>query len=203
MAAMMVDLAPLPTASPVTPSEIPPGPQTVESRVRSKPMEKVHVKLPKQQTVTPTDAVLPEDTPQLRQEESKTPPADTTTAPQSAEAPPSQQTAAPAPGVASSNPSDAVPTWQNLLLTFLQKQKRYPPESRRRHEEGVVYVRFSMDRKGKVLSANIARSSGYSALDEEVLQLLKRAQPLPPPPDAAPGDPLELMVPVNFFMRKP
>ncbi len=64
-------------------------------------------------------------------------------------------------------------------------------------------MRFSLDRKGRVVSMSIARSSGYRALDDEVLALLERAQPLPPPPAEVPGDPLELMGPVDFFIRKP
>jgi protein TonB len=197
----MIDLAPVPTASPTTPSEIPPGPETVEAHNKPKPAHKPRLELPKQQTATPAEAALPENQPPEK-EESKRPPADRTTAPQSAESPPSEHTAAPVPGATSSNPSDVAPTWQNMVLTYLQKEKRYPAQSRWRHEEGVVYVRFSLDRNGHVLRAQIAHSSGYPALDAEVLELLKRAQPLPKPPDEMPGDPLELMVPVDFFMRK-
>ncbi len=59
-----------------------------------------------------------------------------------------------------------------------------------------------MDRDGKVLSARIEKSSGYDLLDEETLALIERAQPLPkPPPDVA-GNPIELVVPIEFFLHR-
>ena len=42
--------------------------------------------------------------------------------------------------------------------------------------------------------------SGHALLDEEALQTFSRAQPLPPPPASLP-DPVELEVPVEFFLR--
>jgi protein TonB len=36
-----------------------------------------------------------------------------------------------------------------------------------------------MDRSGKVLSYARARSAGFDMLDEEVLAMIRRAQPLP------------------------
>jgi periplasmic protein TonB len=202
MAAIMIELASTPTASPITPAEIPPGPQAVEAHRHPKPTVKPPLQVPKQPITTATAATLPDTQRTHQSEDSQAPPAERTTAPQSAQAPPDLNTSAPAPGAADSVPSDAPLTWQSLVLSYLQKEKRYPAQSRWRHEEGVVYVRFSLDRKGRVLKAAIEHSSGYPALDAEVLDLLQRAQPLPKPPDAVPGDPLELMVPVNFFIRK-
>ncbi len=61
-----------------------------------------------------------------------------------------------------------------------------------------MLLRFSMDRHGKVLSANIAQSSGFDTLDQEALALIHRAEPLPPPPDEIHGDPVELTVPLSI-----
>ncbi len=150
---------------------------------------------------TPTEAALPEERPPQKKE-SKTPPADTTTVPQSAESRPHNTLLLPYPALRHRIPQMHCRLGKTWWLTYLQKEKRYPAQSRWRHEEGVVYVRFSLDRNGRVLKAEVAHSSGYAALDAEVLDLLQRAQPLPKPPDDVPGDPIELMVPVNFFMRK-
>lgn len=69
-------------------------------------------------------------------------------------------------------------------------------------QQGVVYLRFAIDRQGKVLSSQINKSSGFELLDDEVLALVQRAQPVPsPPPDIA-GDRIELLVPVAFSLRK-
>jgi len=65
----------------------------------------------------------------------------------------------------------------------------------------VVYVRFTMDRQGRVLAARLERASDFAELDQEGLDLLQRAQPLPPLPLDVPGDTLELIVPIQFFIR--
>lgn len=113
-----------------------------------------------------------------------------TTAPRSLPAPPANH--------ASSN---AEATWEALLLSHLQKYRRYPAAARARREQGVAYVLFRMNRQGQLLSAAIARSSGSAALDRAALETLRRAQPLPAIPDDRP-DPLELSVPVEFFVHR-
>ncbi len=59
-----------------------------------------------------------------------------------------------------------------------------------------------MSRDGRVLAARLARSSGNAALDAEALEMLQRAQPLPPLPSDQPGESLEIAVPVNFFLKR-
>ncbi|WP_395396197.1 TonB family protein (plasmid) [Novosphingobium sp. BL-8A] len=98
-------------------------------------------------------------------------------------------------------PSTAKPTWQGLVQSALNKVKRYPRQAAVFRQQGVPYIRFVMDRDGKVLSSHIERSSGFRALDDEAISLPKRAQPLPKPPDDMKGATIELVVPVEFFMR--
>lgn len=94
-----------------------------------------------------------------------------------------------------------VSSWQGQLMARLQAARRYPESSRSRREEGVVHLAFTMDRAGNVLSARIARSSNYPALDQETLELARRASPLPAPPDEVSGNPISLTVPVRFSLR--
>jgi TonB family protein len=119
-------------------------------------------------------------------------------APPQIQAPPAPNAAA--PGASSALSSTDVPKWQALLLAPLEQFKQYPYEAQINHEEGVVYLRFTMDRQGKVLPADIATSSGFDALDQETLALIRRAEPLPPPPEVS-GDFVELTVPVQFFLK--
>jgi protein TonB len=58
-----------------------------------------------------------------------------------------------------------------------------------------------VDRTGYVLSVRLERGSGYGALDEEALDLLERAQPLPSIPDSMADETLEIVVPVEFSLR--
>ncbi len=118
--------------------------------------------------------------------------------------PPPQETAAPKPAPAAPLPqpsSTGVETWEGKLLAALQRHRRYPSNARSRHQQGVPYIRFIIDREGKVLSSSLERSSGFPDLDQEAIALPKRAQPLPKPPAERLGATLELVVPVEFFLR--
>ena len=117
------------------------------------------------------------------------PPVKEATAPEAKPVPPAPQQ------------SNAAPTWQGQVLAALNKVRRYPRDASFRHEQGVPYIRFVMDRAGKVLSSRLERSSGIRSLDHEAISLPKRAQPLPSPPEDVKGDTIELVVPVEFFMR--
>lgn len=87
------------------------------------------------------------------------------------------------------------------LLAWLEQHKEYPRRARMRRQQGTALLHFVVDRQGQVLSHRIHQSSGYSALDEEVLDMIQRAQPLPTLPDSMQKDTLELIVPVQFLLR--
>lgn len=94
-------------------------------------------------------------------------------------------------GVSAISPAN----WQSQLMAHLERRKRYPSGARSRGERGVVYVRFTIDQGGNVQSVNLARSSGFAELDQEVLSLVRRASPVPAPP---PGAQRAITAPVRF-----
>ncbi|MFT4053111.1 MAG: TonB family protein [Novosphingobium sp.] len=98
-------------------------------------------------------------------------------------------------------PSIGNPTWEGQVLGALNKVRRYPREARFARQQGMPYIRFVIDREGKVVSSRIERSSGIRSLDQEALALPRRAQPLPRPPGDVKGETIELVVPVEFFIR--
>ena len=103
----------------------------------------------------------------------------------------------------SSRPNPVVKAnWQGKLVSRLERYKRYPGRARELHEEGTVKLRFAVNRQGRVLSSSIQKSSGSDALDAETLALVRRAQPLPPPPSEVPGEQIELVVPVQFQLDR-
>jgi periplasmic protein TonB len=91
-------------------------------------------------------------------------------------------------------------TWEGRVVARLESVRQYPRSARNRRGEGVTYVRFVMDRSGRVLSSRVSQTSGQAILDRAALDTVMRAQPLPPPPDEVRGDRLELVVPVEFFI---
>lgn len=178
------DVAP-PAAPPEPAREIPPGPEEVE-RVKDMPeIVPTEIEPPEIRVQSTNPLPLPEAKPVA----DPGPPAKETTAPETPPAPPAQQV------------SSGKPTWEGLVLGALNKVKRYPREASFRRQQGVPYIRLVMNRNGEVLSVRLERSSGARALDNEALALPKRAAPLPKPPKDVTGDTIELVVPVEFFMR--
>jgi protein TonB len=98
------------------------------------------------------------------------------------------------------NPN-AVPNWKSELVARLQRYKRYPGEAEARGEQGVAQLAFSVDRNGGVHDAHIVRSSGSSLLDRATLDLIVRAQPLPPPPPEVRGAQIAITVPINYTLH--
>ncbi len=93
------------------------------------------------------------------------------------------------------------PAWRTSLVRHLDQYKRYPSAARERSEEGVVLLSFSVDRTGHVLEHHVVRSSGYPALDDEVMSMIERAQPLPPFPPTMSEAKLDLTVPISFSLK--
>tara|TARA_R110000851_G_scaffold328522_1_gene499409 strand:- start:191466 stop:192359 length:894 start_codon:yes stop_codon:yes gene_type:complete len=219
-AAMVVELAPAPVAPP-TPTDQAPGPELSEAvppepEPQPEPLPEPEIP-PAPPAVKPEVPVKPEPEPkpETQQMPEEPPPPDEMEVAPPEEKPSSTATALPdapredleaaAPNQGVSVPavnSNAIPTWQNSLMLKLNEAKRYPARARRYRQEGVAYLRFTMDREGKVLAKSIEQSAGYSLLDEETLALIDRAQPLPKPPAEMQGEALEFVIPVEFFLNR-
>jgi protein TonB len=93
------------------------------------------------------------------------------------------------------------PSWQADLVRHLQQYKRYPEGAQAKHEQGVVLLGFSVDRNGRVLARRVVQSSGHADLDQEVMEMVMRAQPLPAFPPSMTQTELALTVPIRFSLR--
>ena len=90
-------------------------------------------------------------------------------------------------------------TWQKELSAHLDKHKKYPKGAQKTAE---IAVRFTLDRMGRVLSASIERGSGDPAFDEAALSMVRRSDPVPPPPPLIADEGLSFTVPVIFRVNK-
>jgi len=86
------------------------------------------------------------------------------------------------------------------VLAQLNRFKQYPRAARQARIQGVVMLHFVMDADGKVVSSDIAKSSGRPVLDAEALALIQRAQPLPALPVDFPTRTLDAVVPIEFAL---
>ncbi|WP_296704306.1 energy transducer TonB [Thiocapsa sp. UBA6158] len=87
------------------------------------------------------------------------------------------------------------------LAAWLERHKRYPSQARKMRQEGIVRVRFVIERSGKVISHRIETSSGHTALDRAASELLRRASPMPPIPASMNRSRLEIVVPIAYRLR--
>lgn len=212
---VIVELAPLPVA-PASQQDLAPGPEMVEAQPTPTPPQQTEPEIvqPVPKMEVPSEVTLPEPTPKAAEKKpeeiSDTPSSETPPAPQAAPAPRTtaaprseQNTvavpAAPSPGSAANRA--AIASWRDLLLLRLQQNKRYPASAEARREQGIVTLSFTVDRAGHVLARDIARSSGVAALDDEVLAMVKRAEPLPAFPPAMTQASIDLTVPIRFSLR--
>jgi protein TonB len=114
--------------------------------------------------------------------------------------PPQEQKLATAPQASKATPSSVI-NWQSQLAAHIERFKRYPSEARTHGEQGVARVAFSIDHDGHLLASRIVQSSGSAALDQETLEMLARAQPMPKPPGAMKDSELFFVVPVRFNIK--
>ena len=183
---MTVELALIDSTPDAVAHDIAPAPETmVEAKPlpepqKEKPREEMKVEQPPDEA--PSLVPIPVVKPPEKVENSPPP------APQTAE-----QVKGGAPRIEAS--------WETSLVRQLQRYKRYPSGAQSRNEQGVVLLSFSLDRTGHVLAHSIARSSGYADLDNEVMAMIKRAEPLPPFPADMPQARLDLTVPIRFSLR--
>lgn len=193
-AAVMLDMAPGPAKTAPRPTETLGG--RTQRRVLS-PRRPDRLRQPNLPRVREAEAATPIVKDGGPHTHDKTP-APEMTAPATAAGPPAR-VATPARDTPKAD-VNAAPTWEGLVLSRLEQVKRYPTLARMRAQQGVVYLRFTMNRDGRVLTAKIERGSGYDLLDEEALALVRRAEPLPKPPPEVAGDTLQLVVPIQFFL---
>lgn len=216
-AAMMIELAAVPVAQAVeedlqvapdklvqkqisTPSVKPPKEVVKKVTPAPKPAPVKQAKSPLKETAHGAYQSAPEqgseltEPPKKQPEQSATSASAATTAPPKLDAQTSTTTAATESSRGAADPALKV-QWEAQLLAHLERFKRYPQHARDRGDRGVAYLRFEIDSSGKVLSASVVRSAGFTELDNATLDMINRASPVPRPPQ---GSKLRFTVPVVF-----
>lgn len=186
--AVTVELAPIDSTPDAVESDLAPAPEAMVEQAplpdlpkpQEKPQEQVKLERPPDEA--PAEVPLPVEKPPEKAQDSP-PPAPV----------PAKPVKAAAPNVEAS--------WLTDVVRQLQRLRRYPVAARSRKEEGIVVLSFSVDRAGHVLSRTISQSSGHTELDDEVMALVVRAEPLPPFPASMPQQQIDLTLPMRFTLR--
>jgi protein TonB len=116
---------------------------------------------------------------------------------------PIQEMVQPAPAASSVAPLDAVATerYEQLLVAWLEKHKKYPRRAKRLRIEGDGMLRILIDRTGRTQQVTLEQRTGNRLLDKAALEMAQRADPFPPIPENDPRRELVFIVPVAFVLH--
>jgi protein TonB len=87
------------------------------------------------------------------------------------------------------------------LIGAARKYKRYPALAVENGWSGKVEVRLVIGADGMVESALVRNSSGYDILDNQALDMIRKAKPLTPIPPALRGREFSVDIPVIFDLQ--
>ena len=95
-----------------------------------------------------------------------------------------------------------IASYTQTISLWMNKFKIYPDEARQAGMQGRAIVRIRIDRKGNVRYSILTQRTPYPMLDKAVMDMVRRANPVPPVPADYPGKEafLEYMIPVTFTL---
>lgn len=161
-----------------TPHESEEPDQVVTENKTEKPVEETPEKQQKQQQAS-QESVAAEAAAQQKLEDAKT----------------GEKAQAPQAGLGADKKKLAA-KWSKQLVAYLNKNLRYPPERDRKAAQ--VLVTFEINRVGKVLSVSVAKSSGDPVFDQAAIAMVRKSDPLPPPPPLQADESLVYTIPAVF-----
>jgi protein TonB len=91
--------------------------------------------------------------------------------------------------------------YSSLLAAAIAKYKQYPKIAQMRGWQGLVIIELQLNPQGGVIYSQIKKSSGYDVLDQEALEMIKRASPFPQPPEALRSKNFTVLVPISFKLE--
>jgi periplasmic protein TonB len=93
------------------------------------------------------------------------------------------------------------PVWMRAVTDRVRQVFYYPGAALASRITGVAMMHFVVRKDGKLDRLEIAKSSGDAGLDKAALDIMQRAQPLPPIPERMHTDRVDGELPINFGVR--
>ncbi len=84
------------------------------------------------------------------------------------------------------------------VYRHIDPYRDYPAAARAARQHGRVVTRVTISRAGELLDIRLDRSSGWPLIDDAEISAIRRAMPLPPVPAGMRGDPIVLVLPMNY-----
>jgi periplasmic protein TonB len=96
---------------------------------------------------------------------------------------------------------DGAPKLISTVEYLREPSPRYPPQSRRLREQGLVVLKVLIDERGTACEIEIESSSGYARLDDAAREAVRRAAFRPYVEDGAPRRAL-VLIPIEFSLNR-
>jgi protein TonB len=90
------------------------------------------------------------------------------------------------------------PNYKVRVFAHLGRHQQYPASARNSGIQGKGVVKFWIDSRGSVTSISIISSTGAAVLDQEMVAMVRRASPVPAPPN---GRSQFFTAPVNWRLK--
>lgn len=92
----------------------------------------------------------------------------------------------------------ALAAYGRELAGAVATRQRYPRLAQLRQWQGTAVLQLELAAAGRLLAVRVLSSSGHEILDQQALEMVRAAVPLPPLPGVLAGQPLTVDVPVVF-----
>ena len=119
---------------------------------------------------------------------------------------PIEEAIKPIPEVVPTQPSPEVvkqvtDSYTNQLTRAIAKQKKYPKIAQMRQWQGEVLLNVEIDPQGNLVKTEILEASRYKILNNEAVDMVKRAAPFPNPPEELQKRNFTVLVPISFKLE--
>ena len=94
-----------------------------------------------------------------------------------------------------------IESYSTKLAKAISGQKKYPRIAQMRGWQGEIILDLKIDGQGKLINAKIKQASKFKILDNEGLNMVKRASPFPKPPKELQSKIFNVLVPISFKLQ--
>jgi protein TonB len=88
------------------------------------------------------------------------------------------------------------------LTKAIAKQKKYPRIAQIRGWQGEIIIDLEIDGQGNLIKSKIKQRSKFKILDDEGMDMVKRASPFPKPPKELESKVFNVIVPISFKLQQ-
>jgi protein TonB len=109
---------------------------------------------------------------------------------------------APAPPPRFAPSAEMLSDYTRSLSKALERYKEYPRIAELRGWEGSVTMRLRVAPTGRLIEAQVYKSSGVAVLDQQAVAMVSKAGALPVPPEGLDADGVPVLVPITFRLER-